>query len=117
VLSWEDYEVYIFLFLTAVQYYRCSNYSIGNYHKQAGVYSSTMLGHRSTVSEQKRIQYNSFNLVPMGPDKCQIIKHSRLPNNTYTGCVLLGISPASDCVLSTFRNPLSGTSSKGGCGI
>jgi hypothetical protein len=31
--------------------------------------------------------------------------------------VLLAISPASDCVLPTFRNPLSGLSSKDGCGM
>ena len=30
--------------------------------------------------------------------------------------VLLGISPASDCGLPTFRNPLSVPSSKAGCG-
>jgi hypothetical protein len=30
---------------------------------------------------------------------------------------LLGISPASDCVFPTFRNPLSGPSSKAVCGI
>jgi len=31
--------------------------------------------------------------------------------------VLLGISPASDCGLPTFRNPLSVPSSKAGCGV
>jgi hypothetical protein len=32
-------------------------------------------------------------------------------------CVLLGISPASDCDLPTFRNPLSVPSSKAGCRV
>jgi len=31
--------------------------------------------------------------------------------------VLLGISPASDCGLQMFRNPLSVPSSKAGCGV
>jgi hypothetical protein len=31
--------------------------------------------------------------------------------------VLLGISPVSDCVLPTFRNPLSGPSTKARCGV
>jgi hypothetical protein len=31
--------------------------------------------------------------------------------------VLLGISPASDCVLPTFRNALSGPYSKAGCEV
>ena len=30
-------------------------------------------------------------------------------------CILLGISPASDCCLPTFRNPLSVPSSRAGC--
>jgi hypothetical protein len=30
-------------------------------------------------------------------------------------CILLGISPASDCGLPTFRNPLSVPSSRAGC--
>jgi hypothetical protein len=32
-------------------------------------------------------------------------------------CILLGISPASDCGLPTFRNPLSVPSSKAGCRV
>ena len=32
-------------------------------------------------------------------------------------CILLGISPASDCGLSTFRNPLSVPSSRAGCKV
>jgi hypothetical protein len=32
-------------------------------------------------------------------------------------CILLGISPASDCDLPTFRNPLSVPSSKAGCRV
>jgi NADH:ubiquinone oxidoreductase subunit H len=32
-------------------------------------------------------------------------------------CVLLGIPPASDCDLPTFRNPLSVSSSKAGCRV
>ena len=32
-------------------------------------------------------------------------------------CVLLGISPASDCGLPTFRNPLSVPSSRAGCRV
>ena len=33
----------------------------------------------------------------------------------YLVCILLGISPASDCSLPTFRNPLSVPSSRAGC--
>ena len=32
-------------------------------------------------------------------------------------CILLGISPASDCSLPTFRNPLSVPSSRAGCRV
>ena len=32
-------------------------------------------------------------------------------------CILLGISPASDCGLPTFRNPLSVPSSRAGCKV
>ena len=32
-------------------------------------------------------------------------------------CILLGISPASDCGLQTFRNPLSVPSSRAGCKV
>ena len=32
-------------------------------------------------------------------------------------CILLGISPASDCDLPTFRNPLSVPSSRAGCKV
>jgi hypothetical protein len=32
-------------------------------------------------------------------------------------CVLLGVSPASDCCMPTFRNPLSGPSSRAGCRV
>ena len=32
-------------------------------------------------------------------------------------CILLGISPASDCCLPTFRNPLSVPSSRAGCRV
>ena len=32
-------------------------------------------------------------------------------------CILLGISPASDCGLPTFRNPLSVPSSRAGCRV
>jgi hypothetical protein len=35
----------------------------------------------------------------------------------FSVCVLLGISPASDCDLPTFRNPLSVPSPKAGCRI
>jgi hypothetical protein len=35
----------------------------------------------------------------------------------YIVCVLLGTSPASDCDLPTFRNPLSVPSSKAGCRV
>jgi hypothetical protein len=35
----------------------------------------------------------------------------------FVACVLLGISPASDCDLPTFRNPLSVPSSKAGCRV
>jgi hypothetical protein len=36
---------------------------------------------------------------------------------SYVVRVLLGISPASDCDLPTFRNPLSVPSSKAGCRV
>ena len=32
-------------------------------------------------------------------------------------CILLGISPASDCGLPTFQNPLSVPSSRAGCRV
>ena len=32
-------------------------------------------------------------------------------------CILLGISPASECGLPTFRNPLSVPSSRAGCRV
>jgi hypothetical protein len=32
-------------------------------------------------------------------------------------CILLGISPVSDCCLPTFRNPLSVPSSRAGCRV
>jgi hypothetical protein len=41
-----------------------------------------------------------------------ILNFRRVLNIVY---VLLGISPASDCVLPTFRNPLSGPPTKAGC--
>jgi hypothetical protein len=31
------------------------------------------------------IQHNSFNPAPMGPDRYQIIKYSRLSSSSYTG--------------------------------
>ena len=39
----------------------------------------------------------------------------RVLNIVYV--LFLGISPASDCSLPTFRNPLSVPSSKAGCGV
>jgi hypothetical protein len=50
----------------------------------------------------------------MDPLLFWISNFRRVLNIVY---VLLGISPASDCVLPTFRNPLLGTSSKAGCGL
>jgi hypothetical protein len=44
-------------------------------------------------------------------------KCSPMYNRTVIVCVLLGISPASDCDLPTFRNPLSVPSSKAGCRV
>ena len=32
-------------------------------------------------------------------------------------CILLGVSPASDCCMPTFRNPLSVPSSRAGCRV
>ena len=44
-----------------------------------------------------------------------IVQCSVLPSNLV--CILLGISPASDCGLPTFRNPLSVPSSRAGCKV
>ena len=45
-------------------------------------------------------------------------------NNIYSAgttqcllCILLGVSPASDCCMPTFRNPLSVPSSRAGCRV
>jgi hypothetical protein len=49
--------------------------------------------------------------------KCITDKRISMCNMLYIVYVLSGISPASNYVLPTFRNPLSGPSAKAGCGI
>ena len=55
------------------------------------------------------------------PDFCENLitiyhtTHSHNPNDLV--CILLGTSPASDCGLPTFRNPLSVPSSRAGCKV
>ena len=39
---------------------------------------------RGTRTKADRIQQNSFNLAPTGPDRCCIIQYSRSSDSTYT---------------------------------
>ena len=38
-------------------------------------------------------------------------------NIIFLLCIILGVSPASDCCIPTFRNPLSVPSSRAGCKV
>ena len=57
------------------------------------------------------IYINSTNIPPI------VIINRICEHQNLLVYVLLGISPASDCGLPTFRNPLSVPSSKAGCGV
>ena len=63
---------------------------------------------------QHRLSYRQQEIPWNNTEEFLISKFRRVLNLV---CILLGISPASDCGLLTFRNPLSVPSSRVGCQV